>query len=73
MSETEIADVASLTHAAMRPGGTCLLVNWTGPNDMPVDGETAIALFERGARWRTDRVAVAAGSTYRIDRFVPVF
>ena len=31
----EIADVARLVRRDLSPGGLCLLVNWTGPNDLP--------------------------------------
>ena len=31
----------------LSPGGHCLLVNWTGPNDLPLDGDGVVERFTR--------------------------
>ncbi len=67
LSEDEIIDVSQLAFHSLMPGGTCLLVNWTGENSNPIDGNEAVRLFGSSARWTKDLVSKAA--LYRIDRF----
>lgn len=61
----EIREVARLTYASLTADGLCLLVNWTGPNDLPVDGDRAVELFLDAAPWH---VAMARREEcYRLD------
>lgn len=66
LNEAEIAQVSSLANGALCADGMCLLVNWTGPTDLPIDGDRAVALFAHGAAWRAE--AVLECPKYRIDR-----
>ena len=66
MSASEIEAVGRAAHASLEPGGVCLLVNWTGPNDLPVPGDRAADLLAGSARWHRRIQPIEAG-TYRID------
>jgi SAM-dependent methyltransferase len=66
LSAEEIAQVARLAWASLSDQGTCLLVNWTGPNDQPIDGETACAIFIDQKPWLN--TASEAWPSFRIDR-----
>ena len=60
----EIARLAALVRRDA-PDARLVLVNWTGHNDLPLDGERASALFRQGVGrtgWRTVRK-----DTYRLD------
>lgn len=62
-------EIAAVSHRALdvlERDGLCLLVNWTGPNDLPVGGEEAADLFARSSGWRREAPQIA--SSYRIDR-----
>ncbi len=41
----EIMLVSTLAANSLRAHGKCILVNWTGPNTLPIDGESAVKLF----------------------------
>ena len=45
LSAEEVAEVSRRAAASLAPGGHCLLVNWTGPNDLPLDGDAAAEAF----------------------------
>lgn len=66
LSADEITEVAALSWHSLSKDGVCLLVNWTGPSDLPVDGETACAIFTDALPWA--RTAGQVESLYRIDR-----
>ncbi|WP_379923632.1 SAM-dependent methyltransferase [Erythrobacter sp. R86502] len=66
LSAHEVAAVSRQACAALAPGGLCLLVNWTGPNDLPLSGDAAVHLFVEAASWRSDEPRLAP--SYRIDR-----
>lgn len=66
LSAPEIAAVSRQACSALAADGLCLLVNWTGPNDLPVDGTEAVRLFVEAAPWQNDEPRLA--SSYRIDR-----
>ncbi len=51
MMPQAIARSAALARAALAPGGLCLLVNWTGENDLDISGDEAARLFMRAAPW----------------------
>lgn len=66
LSAEEIAQVARFTWGSLADGGTCLLVNWTGPNKLPIDGEAACTIFLDEMPWPT--ATSDAWPSYRIDR-----
>ncbi|WP_161981474.1 class I SAM-dependent DNA methyltransferase [Aurantiacibacter suaedae] len=66
LSAEEIAIVSRRAHETLAADGLCLLVNWTGPNDLLVGGEEAALLFSRSAPWRSEEPRIEA--SYRIDR-----
>lgn len=66
LSAEEIRETSQKASECLAAGGLCLLVNWTGPNDLPVSGTEAVRLFASAASWRTENVERA--DTYRIDR-----
>ena len=45
LSAEEIDRCAAHAVRDILPGGHCLLVNWTGPNDLPLNGDAAAARF----------------------------
>ena len=66
LSPADIDTVAQRATAALQPGGTILLVNWTGPNDAPCTGDRAAELFI--SECALDHELVARESSYRIDK-----
>ncbi|MEE4205330.1 MAG: SAM-dependent methyltransferase [Erythrobacter sp.] len=71
LGREEIEEVSRLAHEALEADGTCVLVNWTGENDLPVGGRQAAELFQRAAGWETRRCREA--ELYRIDVLRPEF
>lgn len=65
----EIEEVSRLAHESLKEGGGCVLVNWTGPNDLPVSGSQAAEIFQRAASW--DQRRHWEGELYRIDLLRP--
>lgn len=65
LSAEEIARCSALSHGSLTPGGRCVLVNWTGPTDLPVDGTAATDGFIAGAAWR--RLERSDAERYRLD------
>ncbi len=65
LSTDEIRTVSRLAHASLTADGLCLMVNWTGPNDLPVDGDTAADLFLAAAPWRV--TMARREECYRLD------
>ncbi|MGB7372237.1 class I SAM-dependent DNA methyltransferase [Erythrobacter sp.] len=63
----EIASVSALARKTLRKRGTCLLVNWTGESDLPVDGDGAVRIFADSAEWSV--TSSAKHDRYRIDLF----
>ncbi len=68
LSVEEIRNVSRLARESLTDGGICLLVNWTGPNDLPVDGDTAVALFLDAAPWQV--TMARREQCYRLDLLV---
>lgn len=66
LSSKEIAQVADLAWQSLAHDGVCLLVNWTGPNDLPVDGHSASVIFTDALPWLS--AASGVWPQYRIDR-----
>ncbi|MBB6440589.1 PIG-L family deacetylase [Phycisphaera mikurensis] len=67
LSADEVADLSVRAAAALAPDGVCLLVNWTGPNDLPLDGDAAAGAFRdaAGTRWHVLRADRHEG--FRLD------
>lgn len=64
LSAEEIARSSELARQALAEDGLCLLVNWTGPNDLPVSGDHAVGLFSASG-WRVAEHRTRPN--YRID------
>lgn len=62
----EITTISRRAHRSLADDGLCLLVNWTGTNNLPVDGEEATRLFAGAAQWRSEKPQFEP--SYRIDR-----
>ena len=69
LQAVEIDALARQTHAALARHGHVLLVNWTGPNDLPLNGDAAAERFLRSGAWRHRPVVRA--EQYRIDLALP--
>lgn len=69
LDRDEIEQVSCLAHDALEADGECVLVNWTGENDLPVCGRQAAELFQRAACWHARRSHEA--ELYRIDLLRP--
>lgn len=69
LDRDEIDEVSRLAHDALEADGECVLVNWTGENDLPVCGRQAVDLFERAACWHSRRSRET--EFYRIDLLRP--
>ncbi|MGB3739952.1 MAG: SAM-dependent methyltransferase [Pontixanthobacter sp.] len=64
----EIARMADLVKRDLMADGICLLVNWTGPNDLPLSGDQAADLFIRSlGRKSVSPAATARHENFRID------
>ncbi len=68
LDPTEIDRAASLALAAFQPGGTVLLVHWTGPTDYPCSGDEAAERFIAATAGRLRPVMQARRAEYRLDR-----
>jgi predicted TPR repeat methyltransferase len=67
LSAEEIAVTSRLAMRSLDEGGICLLVNWTGENDLPVSGPQAVDLFLKAGKWKTE--SQRSHDCYRIDVF----
>ena len=56
LSVAEIHRTSRLAREALRVNGICLLVNWTGPSNLPVSGREAGAAFIAAASWRVEQI-----------------
>ena len=68
LSVGEIRQVSQLAHESLTGNGLCLLVNWIGPNDLPVDGVAAVKLFLDAAPWQVAKAR--REEFYRLDLLV---
>ncbi len=64
----DIARLAARCEAALLPGGTVILVNWTGPTDTPCTGEDAADAFRAASRLTA--LPPRRGTTFRMDRLI---
>jgi SAM-dependent methyltransferase len=69
LDREEIAQLARLARQALSPDGFCLLVNWTGPSDLPIGGDEAAELFRAASPWTV--AAEAHKENYRLDLLRP--
>jgi len=65
LSEEEIVRCAHHSWRSLDPGGACLLVNWTGENDLPLNGDLAVQIYSSVCPWRVKDEAREEG--YRLD------
>ncbi|WP_459789759.1 class I SAM-dependent DNA methyltransferase [Alteriqipengyuania sp. 357] len=65
LTAAEIETTSRLCYRSLRKGGECLLVNWTGHNDLPIDGIEASNLFTDASPW--NRSLKLDENRYRID------
>ena len=65
LSVGEIRQVSQLAHESVTGNGLCLLINWIGQNDLPVDGDTAVKLFLDAAPWQVAKAR--REEFYRLD------
>ena len=63
----DVARLAARVRAALRPGGDCVLVHWTGETHYPLSGDDAAELFIREAAGFTRVVHQARTDRYRLD------
>ena len=68
LDAVEIDRAASQALTALRPGGTVLLVHWTGPTDYPCSGDEAAERFIAATMARLRPVRQARRAEYRLDR-----
>jgi SAM-dependent methyltransferase len=68
LSSADARRVARRSAASLRPGGTIVLVNWTGPTDSPQTGARAVAGF--AAASGLGSATRVLGGRYRIDCLV---
>ncbi len=61
----EVKRVSKRAHASLMDSGLCLLVNWTGKNDLSVSGDDAVAIFTGAADWKAE--TARSFPTYRLD------
>ena len=64
----DIARLADRCEAALLPGGTVILVNWTGPTDTPCTGEDAADAFRAASRLTA--LPPRREATFRMDRLI---
>lgn len=69
LTAEEVGLTARLAYEATVADGICLLVNWTGENTLPVDGNGAVTTFMQSAPWRS--LSTHAAPHYRIDVLRP--
>lgn len=67
LSADEIAATAEHVWSALAPTGLCVLVNWTGPNNLAVNGQEAVEMFRRACPWNASHRSCK--TSYRIDHF----
>ena len=66
LSAEEVAEVARRAWESLDDRGVCLLVNWTGPNTLPLDGDRASEIFAQSRPWLAGAHSNRPG--YRIHR-----
>ncbi|NVD45309.1 class I SAM-dependent DNA methyltransferase [Qipengyuania atrilutea] len=70
LSQEEIREVSSRALQSLSDDGVCLLVNWTGPSNLPLGGNEVVNLFAKANDWKHHPVGKA--ERYRIDKLLPV-
>lgn len=68
LAPQEVEQMARLAVRDLVPGGDCILVNWTGDNDLALDGEQAASLFiDRACQGGLGLAGAERAKCYRID------
>ncbi|EDL48059.1 class I SAM-dependent methyltransferase [Erythrobacter sp. SD-21] len=67
LSEQEIRDASARARQSMTGNGVCLLVNWTGPTDLPLDGHEVVELFTEAGHWNC--IGAMQAPNFRIEKF----
>lgn len=67
LSPDEIQCTSIAAQRALATSGRCVLVNWTGENNLPVNGKQAVEIFTKGSKWRG--VETKEQPLYRLDIF----
>ncbi len=67
LSPTDVGVLASHVVRSLRPGGTVVLANWTGPTDTPCTGEEAATLFVAAAAVALTPRSTERAASYRLD------
>ncbi len=68
LAPADIDRTAALAVAALDPGGTVLLVHWTGPTNYPCSGDEAATRFIAACAGRLRPVRQERRAEYRLDR-----
>lgn len=68
LAPADIDRTAALALAALDPGGTVLLVHWTGPTNYPCSGDEVATRFIAACAGRLRPVTQARRAEYRLDR-----
>ncbi|MEE4154687.1 MAG: SAM-dependent methyltransferase [Erythrobacter sp.] len=71
LSAEEVERTSIAAHRALSSQGICLLVNWTGPTDLPLGGDAVVRLFEMSAPWKG--TLRKQNGRYRLDRYTQRF
>ena len=67
LNAPEIRTSSKFANRSLLSNGFVLLINWIGPNDLPLDGHEVVHLFTEACKWERDCVMIAP--QFRIDRF----
>lgn len=65
LTSDEVERCSALASSSLRRGGVCLLVNWTGENDLALSGNEAANLFQQSGHWKSQ--AHIGAEKYRLD------
>jgi len=68
LDREDIGRTAALACRSLRPGGTVLLVHWTGPTNYPMSGDAAAETFIAACTARFAPLAHVKHPCYRLDR-----
>jgi len=69
LDEREIETVSRQANRSIMDKGVCLLVNWTGSTDLPLDGHDVVGVFTDAGSW--NRLGGMEAPQFRIDKFEP--
>ena len=67
LSRKDVARLAARVTRSLAPGGSVILVHWTGPTDYPLTGDEAVALFIERIGSTCTVVRADRYSQFRVD------